>query len=250
MTALVHGAPAAWPPPKPPSCSLPATRPPRRRRRSPRSLQRSRRRRIAADDLADPIAVFVGAGLASSNGDARRSLAQRSFYANGAAARRELPAQRPETGARQVPPAAQGEEVAPPRRNIFLRVLQSTTGVLSFNSASRKDKLLRKGHSAPTPTAGYPPNLRKRNIPGHGACLSFGSLKTEEKTERQCGQSDVHPRVAERLSVNFCCRLPWRQQPWLPAVIRFVPSDGQHSKDAPSTRVFPDSEGALADYRC
>ena len=38
---------------------------------------------LAMADLADPIAVFVGAGLASSNGDARRSLAQRSFYANG-----------------------------------------------------------------------------------------------------------------------------------------------------------------------
>jgi tyrosyl-tRNA synthetase len=39
--------------------------------------------RIAAADLADPIAVFVGAGLATSNGDARRAAAQRSFYANG-----------------------------------------------------------------------------------------------------------------------------------------------------------------------
>ncbi len=39
--------------------------------------------RLAAGDLADPIAVFVGAGLATSNGDARRSLTQRSFYANG-----------------------------------------------------------------------------------------------------------------------------------------------------------------------
>jgi len=38
---------------------------------------------LATSDLADPVAVFVGAGLASSNGDARRSLAQRSFYANG-----------------------------------------------------------------------------------------------------------------------------------------------------------------------
>ena len=39
--------------------------------------------RLAADDLADPIAVFVRTELASSNGDARRSLAQRSLYANG-----------------------------------------------------------------------------------------------------------------------------------------------------------------------
>ena len=34
-------------------------------------------------DLDDPVSVFVGAGLASSNGDARRSFGQRSFYANG-----------------------------------------------------------------------------------------------------------------------------------------------------------------------
>lgn len=40
--------------------------------------------RLAAADLDDSIAVFVGTGLASSNGDARRSGAQRSFYANGA----------------------------------------------------------------------------------------------------------------------------------------------------------------------
>ena len=39
--------------------------------------------RLAARDLDDPIAVFVGAGLATSNGDARRASAQRSFYANG-----------------------------------------------------------------------------------------------------------------------------------------------------------------------
>ena len=38
---------------------------------------------LTATDLDDPVAVFVGAGLASSNGDARRSLAQRSFYGNG-----------------------------------------------------------------------------------------------------------------------------------------------------------------------
>ena len=39
--------------------------------------------RLAVGDLDDAIAVFVGAGLATSNGDARRASAQRSFYANG-----------------------------------------------------------------------------------------------------------------------------------------------------------------------
>jgi tyrosyl-tRNA synthetase len=39
---------------------------------------------MSASDLGDVIAVFARTALASSNGDARRSLAQRSFYANGA----------------------------------------------------------------------------------------------------------------------------------------------------------------------
>jgi tyrosyl-tRNA synthetase len=38
---------------------------------------------MSAAELDDPIAVFVKAALASSNGDARRSLSQRSFYVNG-----------------------------------------------------------------------------------------------------------------------------------------------------------------------
>ena len=40
--------------------------------------------RLAASELDDPIATFVATGLASSNGDARRTLAQRAYYANGA----------------------------------------------------------------------------------------------------------------------------------------------------------------------
>jgi tyrosyl-tRNA synthetase len=39
--------------------------------------------RVAAGDLTDDIAVFVATGLASSNGDARRTRAQRAYYANG-----------------------------------------------------------------------------------------------------------------------------------------------------------------------
>lgn len=39
--------------------------------------------RLAVADLDDLVDVFVGVGLATSNGDARRSLGQRSFYANG-----------------------------------------------------------------------------------------------------------------------------------------------------------------------
>jgi tyrosyl-tRNA synthetase len=39
--------------------------------------------RLARADLADDVAVFVATGLASSNGDARRTRAQRAYYANG-----------------------------------------------------------------------------------------------------------------------------------------------------------------------
>lgn len=39
--------------------------------------------RLAVEDLVEPVAVFVATGLASSNGDARRTLQQRAFYANG-----------------------------------------------------------------------------------------------------------------------------------------------------------------------
>jgi tyrosyl-tRNA synthetase len=38
---------------------------------------------MSVDDLDDAVAVFAATGLASSNSDARRSLGQRSFYANG-----------------------------------------------------------------------------------------------------------------------------------------------------------------------
>jgi tyrosyl-tRNA synthetase len=38
---------------------------------------------IQSSALADPIALFVACGLASSNGDARRTLAQRGFRVNG-----------------------------------------------------------------------------------------------------------------------------------------------------------------------
>lgn len=39
--------------------------------------------RLSAADLDDDVAVFVATGLASSNGDARRTRAQHAYYANG-----------------------------------------------------------------------------------------------------------------------------------------------------------------------
>jgi tyrosyl-tRNA synthetase len=39
--------------------------------------------KVSANDLADTVGVFVGADLASSNGDARRTLAQGGYWANG-----------------------------------------------------------------------------------------------------------------------------------------------------------------------
>ena len=84
MTALVHGAPAAMAAAEAAELLFagdPTTASQEAFATLAAEIPTSR---IAADDLDDPIAVFVGTGLASSNGDARRSLAQRSFYANGA----------------------------------------------------------------------------------------------------------------------------------------------------------------------
>ena len=83
MTALVHGAPAAVAAAE--AADLLFSRDPTAA--SPEAFTT-----LAAEiptstltmaDLDDPVSVFVGAGLASSNGDARRSFGQRSFYANG-----------------------------------------------------------------------------------------------------------------------------------------------------------------------
>ncbi len=41
--------------------------------------------RVSRSDLTDPVRLLVSVGLASSNGDARRGLAQRAFSANGVA---------------------------------------------------------------------------------------------------------------------------------------------------------------------
>jgi hypothetical protein len=46
-----------------------------------------------------------------------------------------------------------------------------------------------------------------------GECLSFGSLKTEEKTKRQCGQRGGDPlRVDRDVVCQFSGRLPNRSQ--------------------------------------
>ena len=51
--------------------------------------------------------------------------------------------------------------------------------------------------------------MTRKEVPGSGACLSFGSLKTEEKTERQCGQFEAGLRVGwVELSVNFAAGHP------------------------------------------
>jgi len=83
MTALVHGAPAAVAAAEAAELLFsgdPTTASEEAFVTLAAEIPSSRR---SVDDLADLIAMFVGAGLASSNGDARRSLSQRSFYANG-----------------------------------------------------------------------------------------------------------------------------------------------------------------------
>ncbi len=83
MTALVHGAPAAVAAAEAADLlfkSDPSAASPEALAMLAGEIPSSS---MALGDLDDPIAVFVAAGLASSNGDARRSLAQRAFYANG-----------------------------------------------------------------------------------------------------------------------------------------------------------------------
>ena len=83
MTALVHGAPAAVAAAE--AAELLFTGDPSTASEEAFSTLAMEvpSSRLAGSDLSDPIAVFVAVGLASSNGDARRALAQRSFYANG-----------------------------------------------------------------------------------------------------------------------------------------------------------------------
>jgi tyrosyl-tRNA synthetase len=83
MTALVHGAPAAVAAAE--AAELLFAGDPTTASEEAFTTLRAEipSSRLSAPDLDDPISVFVGAGLASSNGDARRSLAQRSLYANG-----------------------------------------------------------------------------------------------------------------------------------------------------------------------
>ena len=83
MTALVHGAPAAVAAAE--AADLLFTGDPSTASEEAFSTLAMEvpSSRLAGSDLSDPIAVFVAVGLASSNGDARRALAQRSFYANG-----------------------------------------------------------------------------------------------------------------------------------------------------------------------
>jgi tyrosyl-tRNA synthetase len=83
MTALVHGAPAAVAAAEAADLLFSG---------DPTAASEAAFTTLAAEiptstmsdtELDDAVAVFVKADLASSNGDARRSFAQRSFYANG-----------------------------------------------------------------------------------------------------------------------------------------------------------------------
>ena len=83
MTALVHGAPAAIAAAEAADLLFsgdPSTASAEAFTMLAAEIPSSR---LHVTELVDSIAVFVAAGLASSNGDARRSAAQRSFYANG-----------------------------------------------------------------------------------------------------------------------------------------------------------------------
>jgi tyrosyl-tRNA synthetase len=83
MTALVHGAPAAVAAAEAADLLFsgdPLTASPEAFATLAVEIPTTR---LGPADLDDAVAVLVRTGLASSNGDARRSLAQRSYHANG-----------------------------------------------------------------------------------------------------------------------------------------------------------------------
>jgi tyrosyl-tRNA synthetase len=83
MTALVHGAPAAVAAAEAADLLFsgdPATASEEAFATLAAEIPSST---MPAADLDDVVAVFTRTALATSNGDARRALAQRSFYANG-----------------------------------------------------------------------------------------------------------------------------------------------------------------------
>ena len=157
---------------RPTCCSAPTRRPPRRRP-STRWPARCRRAAGPAAELEDLVDLLVATELASSKGDARRTLDGQGYRANGVPIDADVRAGGDRAAARPLPAAPTRQEVASPRRGFLLtRVVAPVRRRLTYTSASR---------TVPGPQEMAP-------SPRLGRATSYGSLKTEEKTERQCGQ--------------------------------------------------------------
>ena len=84
----------------------------------------------------------------------------------------------------------------------------------------------------------------RKDLPVIGACLSFGSLKTEEKTERQCGQyAPTLGWTRNCLSISLSASQPAATR--IPVVRRKVGACsgmntiGQHSWTLHTDEYFP-----------
>ncbi len=181
-------------PRRPPRCCSAATR---RRRRLTASTSCAaevpRRRSSTGRRWPTRSRLLVATGLASSNGDARRTLAQRGYRANGAAARtRDDRAFRCGTAPRAV----------------SFSCARDGPATTSSKFLRRQVDGLRRSWIAFPPRSGEQQcdaGMRHQRTGFEVSAASFGSLKTEEKTERQCGQSTDLDRI--RLHVNSVAEL-------------------------------------------
>ena len=100
-----------------------------------REVPSSRRSAAELDDLVD---LLVATGLASSKGDARRTLDGQGYRANGVPIDADLGSGGDRAAPRPLPAAPAGQEVAPPRRGFLLtRVVAPVGERLTYTSASR-----------------------------------------------------------------------------------------------------------------
>ena len=91
----------------------------------------------------------------------------------------------------------------------------------------------------------------RSGLPCARACPSFGSLKTEEKTERQCGQRRVDLRVTAELSVNSmshtCRSQPVGSQSDLDSAVGQLSRSIVHIEFVPARTMHRDSRPSRSD---
>ena len=136
--------------------------------------------------------LLVQSGVAKSNGEVSPTARARCRACRKSCARRGRPVERIRPAQRAVPAAPQGQPRLRGRKMFDARL---TPPHLVDSVAIRLAR--RRSARETAPTAGFGscvPPLRLRAF-----ARSFGSLKTEEKTERQCGQRWNQPRPRSRV---------------------------------------------------